>query len=88
MPEGWRRSRAMGEQEFSLLHVIEPFVAAGTTLVRWTYYATVGSAQWLYSHISVLVITYPSGVVMAVFGAGIGFLAARKRQARHRRKSR
>lgn len=85
MPEGWRHARALGMQPFSLQHVVEPFIAAGQTLGRWTIQGVVGAVTWVYETVANLIVMYPSAMVMAVIGAAIGFWMARRR---HKRRSR
>lgn len=88
MPEGWRYARSQGAEPFSFAHFIEPFLAAGTTLTRWTYEAIFGTLAWLYRNFMDLVFTYPSAVTMALLGAGIGFFVAHRRHRRRKRSSR
>lgn len=88
MPEGWRYARSMGTEPFSFAHFIEPFIAAGKTLARWTYEAIVGTLAWAYRSFRELVLTYPSAVTMALLGAGIGFFVAHRRHRRRKRSSR
>ena len=85
MPEGWRHARAWGMQPFSVQHVVEPFIAAAQTLGRWTVQGVVGAVTWVYETVANLIVMYPSAMVMAVIGAAIGFLMARRR---HKRRSR
>jgi len=84
MPEGWREARALSYPSLELF--LDPFLAAGETLLRWLYAATIGlvisGVTWLYE----TALIYPSAVAMAIMGAGAGFLLARRRQRRRRRR--
>lgn len=81
-PEGWREARALSYPSLQLF--LDPFLAAGETLLRWLYAATIGlvvsAATWLYE----TALVHPSAVAMAIIGAGAGFLLARRRRRRKR----
>jgi len=84
MPEGWREARALSYPSLELF--LDPLLAAGETLLRWLYAATIGLAinvaTWLYE----TALVHPSAVAMAIMGAGVGLFLARrriKRRARH-----
>lgn len=81
-PEGWREERALSYPSLQLF--LDPFLAAGETLLRWLYAATLGlvirGVTWLYE----TALIYPSAVAMAFIGAGVGFLLARRRRQRRR----
>lgn len=82
-PEGWREARALSYPSLQLF--FDPFLAAGETLLRWLYAATIGllinGAVWLYE----TALVHPSAVAMAIMGAAAGFVLARRRRRRRRR---
>lgn len=81
-PDGWREERALSYPSLQLF--FDPFLAAGETLLRWLYAATIGlvinGAVWLYE----TALVYPSAVAMALIGAAAGFVLARRRRRRRR----
>ena len=73
MPSDWLEQRS--HRSFTLQHFIEPFWAAGKTLVSWGEL----SIRSVFQFIWYLVVYYPSGLLMGVIGAVVGFwLAYRK----------
>lgn len=83
-PEGWREARMTAG--FTLMHFLDPFLAAGQTLLRWAYYATFGLVVNAWEGLIWALRYYPSATIMAILGAIGGFLAAHLRKRRSKKR--
>jgi len=83
-PEDWRFRRSQGMDGFSFRHFIDPFIAAGETLARWLYEATVGSVRRLFAWAWLTIQTYPSVTIVSAIGATIGALLAYRKKSKAR----
>lgn len=81
--EGWREARATAG--FSFAHFLDPFLAAGETLLSWAYLATFGLILKAWDGFLWALRYYPSATIMAIVGAGIGFFLARRARGERRR---
>lgn len=85
-PEGWREARMFAE--FSAGHFFDPFLAAGETLFRWSYYATFGLILKAWDGLLWALRYYPGATITSLLGAVIGFLLAHMRRLRKRHSER
>lgn len=86
MPPGWREARAPAG--WSVAHAVQPFAAAGETLLRWAGQVLSGIWAWLIDDVLGIVARHPSAVFFAVVFGAAGALIAWRRQRRYRRRKR